>query len=175
MNEQVKKHDGDLSEAIKLISITMSGVREQAKATEDEIHSTIEKLISLLRDREVVLINDVETIKHQKEKELQLQKDEVEFLLAGIRHAVLFSEAVMKEGSDTEIVANHRQVVARMATLTREREKAQLEPVTDAEIKLIGGEGNQLDSAIKEFGSVGCHWHLRRKTTTLSTNPTPSR
>ena len=96
----------------------------------------------------------METIKHQKEKELQLQKDEVEFWLAGIRHVVLFSEAMMKEGSDTEIVARHRQVVARMATLTGEREKAQLEPVTDAEIKLIGGEGNQLDSAIRELGSV---------------------
>ena len=60
-----------------MIAATMSGVREQAKATEEEIHFTIEKLISLLRDREVVLINDVETIKHQKEKELQLQKDEI--------------------------------------------------------------------------------------------------
>ena len=87
-----------------------------------------------------------------KEKELQLQKDEVEFLLAGIRHAVLFSEAMMKEGSDTEIVASHRQVIARMTTLTGEREKAQLEPVTDAEIELIGG--NQLDSAIREYGVV---------------------
>ena len=60
----------------------------------------------------------------------------------------------MKEGSDTEIVASHHQVVARMATLTGEREKAQLEPVTDAEIKFIGGEGNQLDSAIRELGAV---------------------
>ena len=106
-------------------------VREQAKVTENEIHSTIERLISaaigMLRDREAVLINDVETIQHQKEKELQLQKDELEFLLSGIRHAVLFSEAMMKEGSDTEIVASHRQVVARMATLTSEREKAQPE------------------------------------------------
>ena len=100
-----------------------------------------------------MLINDVETIKHQKEKELQLQKDEVEFLLTGIRHTVLFGEAMMKEGSDTEIVASHRQVVARMATLTDEREKAQLEPVTDAEIKFIGG-GSQLDSAIRELGAV---------------------
>ena len=135
-----------------MIAATMSGVRDQAKATEEEIHSTIERLISLLRDREVVLINDVETIKHQKEKELQLQMDEIEFLLAGIRHAVLFSEAMMKEGSDTEIGASHHQVVACMATLTSEREKAQLEPVTNAEIKFIGG--NQLDSAIREYGAV---------------------
>jgi len=152
-----------------LITTTMASVREQAKATEDEIHSTIERLISLLRDREVVLINDVETIKHQKEKELQLQKDEVEFLLAGIRHAVLFSEAVMKEGSDTEIVANHRQVVARMATLTREREKAQLEPVMDAEIKLIKG---RLDSVIRELGAVVVATGISAEQSTIETPQT---
>jgi len=104
-----------------VIVTTMGQVREQAKVTENEIQSTIEHLIvvvtGMLRDREVVLINDAETIKHQKEKELQLQKDELEFLLSGIRHAVLFSEALMKEGNDTEIVAGHQQVVARMAHL----------------------------------------------------------
>ena len=87
----------------------MSSVREQAKVTEAEIHSTIERLISLLRDREAALISDAETIKHQMEKELQLQKDDLEFLLSGIRHAVLFSEALVKEGSETEIVAGHQQ------------------------------------------------------------------
>ena len=152
-----------------MITTTMNGVREQAKATEDEIHSTIERLISLLRDREVVLINDVETIKHQKEKELQLQKDEVEFLLAGIRHAVVFSEAVMKEGSDTEIVASHHQVVARMATLTREREKAQLEPVMDAEIKLIKG---RLDSVIRELGAVVVATGISAEQSTIETPQT---
>ena len=102
----------------------MSCAREQAKVTENEIHSTIERVISamtgMLRDREAVLISDVETVRHQKEKELQLQKDELEFLLSGIRQAVLFSEAMVKEGSDTEIVAGHQQVVSRMATLTSE-------------------------------------------------------
>jgi len=135
----------------------MSCVLEQAKVTEDEIHSTINHLIAsvteMLRDREVELLSEVETIKHQKEKELQLQKDELEFLLSGIRHAVLFSEAMVKEGSDTEIVAGHHQVVARLATLTREREKAQLEPVTDAEIEFHDGE-EQLSRAIKELGTV---------------------
>ena len=65
----------------------MSAVREVAKATENEIHSNIESLISLLRNREAALITGVETIRHQKEKELQLQKDELEFLLSGIRNA----------------------------------------------------------------------------------------
>jgi len=111
---------------------------------------------AMLRDREAALLSDVEDIKHQKEKELQLQKDELEFLLSGIRHAVLFSGAMIKEGSETEIVAGHQQVVARMATLTKEGEKALLEPVTGAEVKLEGGnEGKELlRSVIKELGAV---------------------
>ena len=113
-----------MTEAIKVIVTTMVGVREQAKVTENEIHSAISSLIAavtmMLRDREAVLISDVETTKYQKEKELQLQKDELEFLLSGIRHAVLFSEAMLTEGSDTEIVAGHQQVVARLETLLEE-------------------------------------------------------
>ena len=140
-----------------MIANTMVGVLEQAKVTEDEIHSTINRLIAsvigMLRDREAVLVSEVETIKHHQEKELQMQKDELEFLLSGIRHAVLFSEAMVKEGSDIEIVAGHHQVVARMATLTRERENAELEPVTGAELE-FDGEVEQLSTVIKNLGAV---------------------
>ena len=65
----MKKDDAGLFEAIKLIANTMSEVREQAKVTENEIHSTIERLISLLRDREAVLISDVETNCQASERE----------------------------------------------------------------------------------------------------------
>jgi len=152
----------------------MSGVREQAKATEEEIHSTIEKLISLLRDREVALLSDVETTKHQKEKELHLQKEELEFLLSGIRHVVLFSEAMMKEGSETEIVSGHQQVVARMSTLTKEQEKAQLDPVTDAEIEFVGGkEGVEtLCSVIKGLGTVMTNQGISSEHSAITDAPT---
>ena len=116
----------------------------------------ISTVTGMLRDREAVLIGDVETVRHQKEKELQLQKDELEFLLSGIRQAVIFSEAMVKESSDTEIVAGHHQVVSRMATLTREREKVQLEPVTKAKIEFVGMEEGMelLGSVIKELRTV---------------------
>ena len=70
-------------------------------------------MTALLRDQEVALINSAETARHQKEKELQLQKEELEFLLSGIRQAMLFSKAVVQDGSKTEVVAGHHQVVAR--------------------------------------------------------------
>jgi len=154
---QIKEHDGDLCEAIKVVVASMSDVSEQAKVREKEIHTYIENLIvavtEMLRDREVALISDVEIAEHQKQKELQLQKDELEFLLSGIRHAVLFTETMIKEGSDTEIVTNHQQVVARMSTLTTEREKAQFEPATDSNIEFVEGE-EKLSLGLRDLGSV---------------------
>ena len=156
----------------------MSEVREQAKATEEEIHSAIEHMISsvtgMLRDQEAALLSDVETTKHQKEKELQLQKDELEFLLSGIRHAVLFSEALVKEGSETEIVSGHQQVVARMSTLTKEREKAQLEPRTDAEIDFVGKEEGveTLSSVIKGLGTVMTNQGISSEHSAITEAPT---
>ena len=139
------------------------------------IHSDIEKLIpvviAMLRDREAALISDVETIKHQKEKELQLQKDELEFLLSGIRHAVLFSEAMTKEGSETEIVAGHQQVVVCMSTLTKEREKSQLDPVTDAEMEFAGGV-ETLSSVIKDLGTVMTTKGVSAEHSTITETPT---
>jgi len=156
----VKEVDVDLSQAILGIATTMSGVREQAKVTEEKIHSTIEHLIvaaiSMLRDREAALIGDMETVKHQKEKELQLQKEELEFLLSGIRHATLFGEALVKEGSDSEIVAGHRQVVARLTTLVEERGNSQLEPTCESEIELAGTQEltDLLSSVFRRLGDV---------------------
>ena len=87
--------------ATKVIATTMSDVREQAKMMEEDIHSTIEHLIAavtaMLRDREAALINDVETTKHEMDKELQLRKDGLEFVLSGIRHAVLFSAVLVSK------------------------------------------------------------------------------
>ena len=71
----------------------------------------------------------------------------------------------MKEGSETEIVIGHKQVVTRMSTLTSEREKAQLEPVTEAKVEFVGVEegGELLSSVIKELGSVASTGILAEK------------
>ena len=47
-------------------------------------------------------------------------------------------------------------MVGRLATLTSERVKAQIEPMTDSGIEFIGGEEGMelLSSATKQFGAV---------------------
>ena len=135
----------------------MSCVYEQSKVAEEDIHSAfgemISALIGMLRDREAALIGDVETVKSDKEKELRVQKEELEFLVSGIRHAVLFSEAMVKVGSGPEIMSSHQQVVARMTTLAKERESALLEPVIGAQIDFVG-RVEALRFLLKDLGAV---------------------
>ena len=106
-----------------VIGGVLSDIREQARMAEEQIHTIVEHQITLLRDRETALLNEVESTKSQKEKELHLQKEELEFLLGGIRQAVSFGEAMVKEGSESEIVAGHQQVMSRLTTLTPRSER----------------------------------------------------
>ena len=154
--QQIRRFDGDLSKAISSISTTMSAVQEHAKETEEHIHITIEKLISLLRDREAALISAVEAARHQKGKELLLQRESLEFLLGGIRYSASVAEALRATGTESEVAAGYQQVATRMATLTAEREKAQLEPVTEATIEFFGAEkGEQVfGQLIADLGAV---------------------
>ena len=80
----------------------------------------------------------------------------------------------MTLGSETEIVSGHQQVVARMATLAREREKAQLEPVTNAEIEFVGKEEgvDLLSSVIKELGTVTTNKGISAEHSTITEAPT---
>jgi len=60
----------------------------------------------MVNEREALLLSEVETVRHEKEKELVSQKHHLEFLLVGIRESTAFGEVLVKEGSESEIVAS---------------------------------------------------------------------
>jgi len=128
-------------------------VNTQAKEVEKEIHSACEKLRETVNEREAQLLSEVETVRHEKEKKLVSQKHHLEFLLVGIRESTAFGEVLLKEGSESEIVASQKEVVSRLTTLGYEKEKSQMEPATDSTIVFEGDAGGlrQVGEAIKEY------------------------
>jgi len=153
----VKNHDGDLARAISGVDKVIGEVNQQAKQIEKEIQATCEKVREMVNEREAQLLSDVEAVRHEKEKDLVTQKHHLEFLLVGVRESTQFGEILVKEGSESEIVASQKEVVSRLTTLGQEKEKSQMEPVTDAIIVFEGeGEGGirQVAEVITGFGSV---------------------
>jgi len=110
----------------------------------------------MVNEREAQLLSEVETVGHEKEKELVSQKHRLEFLLVEIRESTQFGEVLVKEGSESEIVASQKEVVSRLTSLGQEKEKNQMEPATDSTIVFLGDGGGirQVGEAIKVFGSV---------------------
>jgi len=152
----VKGHDGSLAQAISAVDKVIGEVNIQAKEVEKEIHSACVKLREMVNEREAQLLSEVETARHEKEKELVSQKHHLEFLLVGIRESAQFGEALVNEGSENEIAASQKEVVSRLTSLGQEKEKSQMEPVTDPTIVFEGDGGGlrQVGEAIKEYVKV---------------------
>jgi len=77
-------------------------------------------------------------------------------VLVGIRESTQFGEVLVKEGSESEIVASQKEVVSRLTSLGQEKEKSPMEPATDSTIVFEGDGGGlrQVGEVIKGFGSV---------------------
>jgi len=152
----VKDHDGSLAQAISVVDKVIGEMTTQAKQVEKEIHAACEKLREMVNEREAQLLSEVENVRHEKEKELVSQKHHLEFLLVGIRESTQFGEVLVREGSESEIVASQKEVVSRLTTLGQEKEKSQMEPATDSTIVFEGDAGGlrQVGEAIKGFGGV---------------------
>ena len=49
----------------------------------------------MVNEREAQLLSEVETVRHEKEKELVSQKHHLEFLVVGIRESTHFGEVLV--------------------------------------------------------------------------------
>jgi len=150
---RVQGHAGKLQVSLRAIDDTLGEVGTQAEATETEIHSQFEQLRELVNEREAQLLGDVDDTRHQKEKDLRAQKDQLEFLLAGVRESSTFAGILAGEGTDAEVLAAHRQVLARLTGLEAEKEKCRLEPVRDATLELVGA--GQAEEALRTLVRIG--------------------
>jgi len=148
----VKGHDSRLTQAISAVDKVIGEVNTQAKEVEKEVHAACEKLREMVNEREAQLLSEIETARHQKEKDLVSQKHHLEFLLVGIRESTQFGEVLVKEGSESEIVASQKEVVSRLTSLGQETERS-LQP-TDSTIAFDVGGFRQVGEAIEVFGSV---------------------
>jgi len=171
----VKGHDGSLALGISAVDKVIGEVNTQAKQVEREIHAACEKLREMVNEREVQLLSEVETVRHEKEKELVSQKHHLEFLLVGIRESTQFGEVLVKEGSESEIVASQKEVVSRLTSLGQEKEKSQMEPTTDSTITFEGDAGGlrQVGEVVKGFGSV-LRWDISAEKSFVEGQPSGS-
>jgi len=105
-----------------------------------------------LDHRENELLNEAEVIRYLKEKQLRLQKDELEAFAEGMRTSAAFTKTLTETGTPTEVAASKKSLLARLQTLNTET--IELVPCHDSTLKYAEANLTSLNKVIKEFGGV---------------------
>ena len=124
----------------------------QGKAALCEVDAAFKKLHEDLDQRKAKVIEEVKNATSQKEKELLFQKDDLEFVVVGLRHVLEVGEVTLSEGSEGDIVVGKVQIAQRVATLLGIPLSS--EPVCDEIIALeVERERDLVVKSIREIGS----------------------
>lgn len=151
----MRSHDPRLSDIIKEISETITATNKQAKSAKELAQGVFGSLDPQKTEREAEVLCEIESARHYKEKILMSQKDELEHLLKGLRDSIVFSETLLSEGSEVEIVKSFKAVQTRLESLINGMATTPLLPVTDALIE-FEREEDWIDSEGILINDVGC-------------------
>jgi len=102
--------------------------------------------------REVMLLEEVENTASHKQKELQIQKDDLEFSLNAVISTCSFAQTMLQEGSQVEISMGTPPVRAHLSTL--QKASHALDPVYDASVHLVESGVKETMSHIREMGAI---------------------
>uniref|UniRef100_A0A8D1PVK4 RING-type E3 ubiquitin transferase n=1 Tax=Sus scrofa TaxID=9823 RepID=A0A8D1PVK4_PIG len=112
-------HVQALEAALAQIKGTHSALKERVEAVATEVRTFSEGYIKAIEEHRDKLLKQLEDIRVQKENSLQLQKAQLEQLLADMRTGVEFTEHLLSSGSDLEILVTKGVVVERLAKLNK--------------------------------------------------------
>lgn len=112
-------HVQALEEALVQIQGVSSSLREHVEAVATDIWTFSEGYIKAIEEHRDRLLKQLEGIRAQKESSLQLQKAQLEQLLADLRTGVEFTEHLLTSGSDLEILITKGMVMERLTKLNK--------------------------------------------------------
>ncbi|KAM9001115.1 E3 ubiquitin-protein ligase TRIM45 isoform 2-T2 [Sarcophilus harrisii] len=112
-------HVGSLERALAQIEGVGSALRCRMDALSADIREFCDGYITAIREHRDQLLKQLEDLRIQKENSLHLQKLQVEQLLADLRTGVEFTEHLLSNGSDLEILITKEVVVNRLKKLKK--------------------------------------------------------
>ncbi|XP_051714722.2 E3 ubiquitin-protein ligase TRIM45 isoform X2 [Oryctolagus cuniculus] len=112
-------HVEALEEALAQIRGLNSALQERVEAVAADVRAFSEGYIKAIEEHRDKLLKQLADIRVQKENSLQLQKAQLEQLLADMRTGVEFTEHLLASGSDLEVLITKGVVVERLRKLNK--------------------------------------------------------
>ncbi|XP_006874869.1 PREDICTED: tripartite motif-containing protein 45 isoform X2 [Chrysochloris asiatica] len=112
-------HVEALEDALAQIKELNSALQGRVEAVAADVRTFSEGYIKAIEEHRDKLLKQLDDIRVQKENSLQLQKAQLEQLLADMRTGVEFTEHLLTSGSDLEILVTKGVVVERLTKLNK--------------------------------------------------------
>lgn len=133
------------------MSQVIEGVRQSNLAADKDIAELAKLLYLEIDKRKQELVTEAKEVAKFKEKELKNQRDDLEFVLGGLRHISTYAKAV-SSGTDAEIVTARDLVEMRKSTLLGI--PVNLEPEHDSTVLFHHDNGYKITQAIHSVGRI---------------------
>ena len=106
--------EGDLSQAIKDVQTTKSGLVSQGDNIVEEITSSFEELYKIIKRQEQVLLGEAKTKLSKKLKRLSVQEKSLSSSCETVRRVLKLSDQCLKHSADGEIMCLHTEIQSRL-------------------------------------------------------------
>ncbi|XP_070544505.1 nuclear receptor coactivator 4-like [Ptychodera flava] len=147
---EVKHNIAILEDAIHQVEDTKKNLKISGLEVKGQIHSCISRQLEALRNREVWLLNQVETVQHAKEESLRLQLAKLNQCLGSLRNCITYTQQYVEglhEDADPKVV--ERQLMENLNRMAR----LNLTPEENASI-CFRADRNSIRDVIHGFGRI---------------------
>ena len=134
---------------------TIEAVNQNANIAEKAVQAFFREIRASVDEREAEVFGEIEQTRHHKEKELRLQKEDLEFAHFGVISSTKFAQILLSEGTMVEIAMSTIPVTAHLRTL--HSTPYQIAPVYSPTIDFSGTGAQETKATIKAFGRVVTH------------------
>ena len=95
-------------------------VQQRIKSTREEVTATVEKLIRVLKEQEVTIMNQLEDFHNTRQEAHLAQQNKFELSLAQINSSIEYVEAILKRNISPEILQTQTAITLRCEELLKE-------------------------------------------------------
>jgi tripartite motif-containing protein 2/3/tripartite motif-containing protein 71 len=150
--EPMNKQVGLVKNSLSQLDMCCREISDVRSATEINIHRTFTRLRDILNARETELINQLDRLTQDKLKNLAIQKDEIETILAQLHSCLHFMNESLKPGNEEDVLVLKPKTAKKVKELTTSFQPETMKPITDADIRFTPSEDTT--SLCHHYGQV---------------------
>jgi len=146
------QREEEIQKTLELMKQTLISLDKQCQTSQTSLQKSFAAMKEALDMRCAQLLGEIEDQKNLKQKELEIQRQDLQLVFDGIRYSSEFTKKMIDKGNDLEVFLSKKPVLERLNFL--QTTKLEFTPVHDEVVEYIEIEKESLLSTIKKFGLV---------------------